>query len=282
LEHFKELIVVDHSVSGEEFTLKYDKEFEMYKTYPQPSSEDLLRYYVSKDYISHTSSKRNLIERLYHMVRSYMLRSKLRILAKYSEPKGSLLDIGCGTGDFLMAADKKGWNVVGVEPNHHAREKASSKGLEVYDIDRLLKFADATFDVITLWHVLEHLPNLEDHIKLFKKLLRPGGLLVIAVPNYKSFDAMHYGEFWAAFDIPRHLWHFSKLSIESLFLRYNLILFLIKPMWFDSFYVSILSEKYKKSNFGFIKGVMIGFISNLKGLHSRNFSSQIYLLRPKI
>lgn len=253
----------------------------MYATVPQPDLEDLPRYYESEDYISHTSSQRNFFERVYHMVRSYMLGSKLKLVTRHSSGKGSLLDIGCGTGDFLQRAKKDDWQVTGIEPNAQARELAKDKVEDVFDVEHLLSLKEQSFDVITLWHVLEHLPKLEEHLEILKRLIKSDGLLVIAVPNFKSYDAQHYKNHWAAFDVPRHLWHFSKASIQKLLGQHNFELFETKPMWFDAFYVSMLSEKQKGSQLGFLKGAWTGMISNLKGITSKEYSSHIYLLRPK-
>ena len=281
MKHPNTFPVIDYSVSKESFTLEYDEDLDMYATVPQPSLEDLPRYYESEDYISHTSSQRNLFERVYHMVRSYMLGSKLKLVSQHSRVKGQLLDIGCGTGDFLLRAKNTGWKVTGIEPNAQARELAKDKVEDVFDVEHLLSLKEQSFDVITLWHVLEHLPKLEEHLEILQRLIKPGGLLVIAVPNFKSYDAQHYKNYWAAFDVPRHLWHFSKVSIQKLLGRYNFQMQQTKPMWFDSFYVSMLSEKQKGSQLGFLKGAWVGMISNLKGLGSKEYSSHIYLLRPK-
>jgi len=253
----------------------------MYETHPQPSAERLSSYYDSEDYISHTGSKRNLFERLYHLVRSIMIGSKLKIIAKESLAAGQLLDIGCGTGDFLLAAEKKGWQTIGIEPNKQAKKCALSKGLKVFDNKELSHLKANSFDVITLWHVLEHLPQLEEQITHFKRLLKPDGNLVIAVPNFKSYDAKYYKSNWAAYDVPRHLWHFSKTSIQKLFERKGFELISTKPMWFDAIYVSILSEKIKGSQLGFIKGVLLGSLSNFKGLYTKEFSSHMFILGPK-
>lgn len=273
--------VIDHSVSKENFKLVYDDVLDMYRTEPQPSLEELPKYYQSEDYISHTNARRNVFEKLYHIVRSHMLESKLKLVFKYCSKKGQLLDVGCGTGDFLKAAQNSGWSVTGIEPNATARDLVRDKGVEVFDVEALIDFEANTFNVITLWHVLEHLPNLDEHINRFKTLLKPNGILIIAVPNFKSADAHHYKSAWAAYDVPRHLWHFSKTAITKIFAKYMFHMEDIKPMWFDAFYVSILSEKIKGSKFSFIKGLILGLYSNLRGCFSGEISSHIYVLREK-
>jgi 2-polyprenyl-3-methyl-5-hydroxy-6-metoxy-1,4-benzoquinol methylase len=276
------LTVKDHSVSGEEFQLLHNEALDMLETFPQPQGEKLSEYYKSEDYISHTDAKRNLFEKVYHLVRTISLKRKLKLINSFQSEEKTLLDIGCGTGDFLETAKNNNWNVVGVEPNEQARAIANFKtNNSVFDIQHLETLKENSFDVITLWHVLEHLPNLDMQVKLLKRLLKPNGTLVIAVPNFKSYDAQHYKNFWAAYDVPRHLWHFSKTSIEKLFHEEQLKLVKTLPMKFDAYYVSLLSEKYK---FGFmnpIKAFWIGWRSNLKGDHSKEYSSHIYVLKQE-
>jgi len=272
--------VKDHSVSGEEFELIQNLEYGFLETTPQPSSDKLHEYYKSEDYISHTDSKRNLFEKAYHLVRTISLKKKLRLINSSVSKSKNLLDVGCGTGDFLQTAQQNNWQVSGIEPNEQARHIANKKtNNSVFEIEALLKFESNSFDVITLWHVLEHLPNLEDHIRVFKKLLKPKGTLIIAIPNYKSYDAKHYKQFWAAYDVPRHLWHFNQASISKLVSKQSLKVKKVKPMWFDSFYVSMLSEKHKTGKMNPIKGFWIGLRSNIKALSTKEASSLIYIIK---
>jgi 2-polyprenyl-3-methyl-5-hydroxy-6-metoxy-1,4-benzoquinol methylase len=278
----KYLKVKDYSVSGEEFELIENPEYGFLETTPQPTLDKLPGYYQSEDYISHTDSKRNAFEKLYHLVRSISLKKKLKLINSFSSEAKQLLDVGCGTGDFLQTAQQNGWLVSGIEPNEEARGIANSKtNKSVFDTEQLQKFESKQFDVITLWHVLEHLPNLEDHIKSFKTLLKDNGTLLIAVPNYKSFDAKHYKEFWAAFDVPRHLWHFNQDSISKLVSKQNMSVVKTKPMLFDAFYVSMLSEKYKTGKMNPVKGFWYGLRSNLKSLSSKEASSLIYIIKNR-
>lgn len=278
-QHF--LDVKDHSITRELFQLIYNKELDMLETHPQPSPGNLHKYYESEDYISHTDSRRNLLENIYHFVRKFTLSSKVNLINNHISSNKSLLDIGCGTGDFLYRAMQSGWNVTGIEPNVQARKIANSKIHNRALNSSALFELNEQFDVITLWHVLEHVPNLEAYIKQIKLLLNPKGVLIIAVPNYKSFDATYYKSFWAAYDVPRHLWHFSKLSISKLFGYNDFEIVDIKPMFFDAFYVSLLSEKYKESTLGLFKAFFIGLYSNIKGLFSKEYSSHIYILKKK-
>ncbi|WP_242203311.1 class I SAM-dependent methyltransferase [Aestuariivivens insulae] len=276
------LKVKDHSVSGETFQLMENTEYGFLETTPSPSAEQLPKYYKSEDYISHTDAKRNLFEKAYHFIRTIALKKKLNLINSYTGKSKTLLDVGCGTGDFLKVAQQNQWMVSGIEPNEQARGIANKKNNNsVYDTEQLYKFESNSFDVITLWHVLEHLPNLKDQITLLKKLLKPKGTLIVAVPNYKSFDATYYKNFWAAYDVPRHLWHFNKDSIRKLFTKQSMEVVKIKPMWFDAFYVSLLSEKYKTGKMNFVRGFWFGLRSNLKAIITKEASSLIYVIKNK-
>ena len=274
----KYLSVKDFLVSGESFDLIYDSEFEMLKTMPQPSLESLSGYYESQDYISHTDERRGTFATLYQLVKKWSIRKKLALISKENNRLGSLLDIGAGTGDFLKAAKERGWQVQGMEPNVNALKLASEKGLELKS--SLEEYKNEQFDVVTLWHVLEHMPKLDEVISELSTLVKSNGSLIIAVPNFKSYDAKHYREYWAAYDTPRHLWHFSKKSMTLLF-DGHFQLEKTLPMIFDSFYVGLLSEKYKTGKQFSLKGIWIGLISNLKALRSKEHSSHIYCFKKR-
>ena len=271
------LVVKDYSVSKELFSLLYNKEYDLLKTHPFPNLDLLPKYYESEDYISHTDGQRSFFEKLYHFVKKRAIQNKVNLINSYHKNKGTLLDVGCGTGDFIVEAKKQGWNAIGFEPNPTAKQLATTKN--VLTIDDLFALTPHSFDVITLWHVLEHVPNLEAYIQNLKRILKPDGTLIVAVPNYKSFDAVYYKKYWAAYDVPRHLWHFSKISIKRLFADVEMKLECVLPMWFDSFYVSMLSEKHKTGKLNFIKAFVIGFRSNVVGLVKKEYSSHIYVLK---
>ena len=208
------LSVKDYLVSGEIFNLTYNEELDFLKTVPQPKEEDLHKYYESEEYISHTDEKRGVLSFLYQTVKKWSLNNKTNLIAKENNGVGSLLDVGAGTGDFLIAAKNNGWKVFGVEPNKNALKLASEKGIELeLNLD---KFVGNQFDVVTLWHVLEHIPNLQETVIKLSNLVKPNGTLIIAVPNFKSYDAKYYKEYWAAYDVPRHLWHFTPATVEKL------------------------------------------------------------------
>lgn len=272
------LTVKDYLVSGEEFVLEFDSDKKMLLTTPQPEPHQLSKYYESEDYISHTDNKKGLVSFLYQTIKKRALQNKLNLITSLKKDAKSILDIGAGTGDFLKYVKSESRNVFGIEPNNKARELANIKGIPlVEDID---DFKGQTFDVITMWHVLEHVPNLEETIQKIEALLNPEGLLIIAVPNYKSFDAAYYKKYWAAFDAPRHLWHFSRNSMKKLFPK-NLILKKTKPMIFDSFYVSLLSEKNKTGKQNLFKAFFIGLRSNISAFSSKEYSSHIYCYKKQ-
>jgi 2-polyprenyl-3-methyl-5-hydroxy-6-metoxy-1,4-benzoquinol methylase len=276
-KHF--LTVKDYSVSQETFDLYHDETLDMLITHPQPSLENLGKYYESVDYISHTDSKRSLFEKAYHFVKNIALKNKLDLINSLQPNKGRILDIGAGTGDFLSVAKNDGWETVGVEPSEKAKSIAKSKGVSF--VEKTSELENHSFDVISMWHVLEHVPDLDNQLKELKRLLKPNGSLIIAVPNFKSFDAKHYGHFWAAYDVPIHFWHFSKKAIKMLFEKEEMKLEKVLPMKFDSFYVSLLSEKYKSGKMNFIKAFFVGLQSNWKAKRDFEYSSHIYIIKNR-
>ena len=268
--------IKDHSVSGETFELRYNEDLDLVFTHPQPTSNALPKYYDSVDYISHTDGARTFFEKMYQTVKNRALKNKLQLVNSASQ-KGVVLDIGAGTGDFLSVLKKDGWETIGIEPNEKAKAIAVSKGVTF--VNELLDLENKSFDAITMWHVLEHVPDVQTQIVELKRLLKPNGTLFIAVPNFNSFDANYYGGFWAAFDVPRHLWHFSKTAIKKLFLIQNLEVVKVLPMKFDSYYVSLLSEKYKTGTMNFFKAFLIGWKSNRYGKRNLEYSSHIYVIK---
>ncbi|RTY88304.1 class I SAM-dependent methyltransferase [Flavobacterium sp. RSP15] len=271
------LTVKDYSVSQEVFDLYHDAKLDMLITSPQPSLENLGKYYESVDYISHTDSKRSLFEKAYHFIKTIALKNKLNLINSLQSNKGSILDIGAGTGDFLSVAKENGWHAIGVEPSEKAKAIAKKKGVSF--VGETSELDNHSLDVISMWHVLEHVPNLENQIKELKRLLKPNGTLIIAVPNFKSFDAKHYGTFWAAYDVPIHFWHFSKTAIKMLFEKEEMKLVQVLPMKFDSFYVALLSEKYKTGKMNYIKAFFVGLQSNWEAKKNSEYSSHIYILK---
>ena len=275
------LSATDHTVSQQIFSIWHCNACTARFTQDVPGQDAIGAFYASENYISHSDTKKGIINSLYHIVRKRTLGAKRRlVIDETGTMKGTILDIGCGTGAFLNTMNEADWNITGLEPDTVARTKAA----ELYNIqpqesEKLFELKPATFNAITMWHVLEHVHDLHAYIKQIEKLLAPGGKAFIAVPNYTSEDAAIYKEHWAAYDVPRHLYHFSPQSMETLLTQHNLKLTAVKPMWFDSFYVSMLSEQYKNGKGNIIKAVLNGFISNLAAWNNtRKCSSVIYVI----
>ncbi len=276
-KNLKEYIkVTDHLVSGEQFSLLYNPETDMLITTPQPRTEDLSKYYQSEAYISHTDSNKTFTDKLYQWVKKYAISTKFKLINNFIKTPGSLLDIGAGTGDFLEIGALLNWEVQGVETNPSARKLAAKKGVQL-EAERSA-FDSKKFNVITFWHVLEHVPDYQAYLDWCHAHLEDNGILIIAVPNYKSWDAKHFKEFWAAYDAPRHLWHFSKKSIAKL-CDSSFKVVKTKPMIFDAFYVSLLSRKHKTGKSNLVFGFLAGLRSNLSALRTNQYSSQIYVLQ---
>jgi ubiquinone/menaquinone biosynthesis C-methylase UbiE len=272
----------DHAITGEPFDLCYCDTPELLVTSPQPPVESLLNYYKSDDYISHVKTKKTLFQAIYFSVRAITLRQKLKWVSSYKNNGNRILDYGAGVGDFVRAAQNDGWDCVGIEPHIKARTIANEKEQNtVYPAEYLKMLRPNSQAVITLWHVLEHLPNLEQEIRTFKQLLKTSGRLVVAVPNFKSYDAQYFKSYWAAYDLPRHLWHFSKESISTLFEDFDMEIESIHPMIFDSFYVSLLSAKYQTGRMNILKGFAIGLLSNIKAYFSGEYSSLVFVIKNK-
>jgi 2-polyprenyl-3-methyl-5-hydroxy-6-metoxy-1,4-benzoquinol methylase len=232
--------------------------------------------------VSHTNSKKGIVNKLYHAVRNYTLKSKIKLVSSYVS-RGTILDYGCGTGMFLNACNISGWEGYGMEPDDNARKMASEHGLNVFSDKAKVQnyITDKKFNAITLWHVLEHVTDMEETLSFFKSKLNPDGVLIIAVPNHVSYDAHYYKEFWAAYDVPRHLHHFDLKSMTSLLEKAGFKFHESKPMKFDSFYVSMLSEKYKTGSVNLVKAFLIGLTSNLKAKNTNSYSSTIYIFKHK-
>jgi 2-polyprenyl-3-methyl-5-hydroxy-6-metoxy-1,4-benzoquinol methylase len=275
------LSVVDHSISKEVFELQDCLRCGFRATNPRPKQDEIGRYYESDKYISHTNAKGSLQDRLYQWVRKRALRKKHEIIREY-QPSGRVLDIGCGTGQFLAYLMSRGYAVQGVEPSPTAREQAiADHGIQVVpSLDRIS--AQENLQVVTMWHVLEHVPDVGATFKKLFALLADRGLLVIAVPDRESWDAVHYGADWAAYDVPRHLSHFRRQDVRWFLQAHGFALIAVKPMWMDSYYIALLTEQYRGASLpvAFIKGALLGTWSNLISLISgRPTSSSMYLAR---
>ena len=273
--------VKDFTVSGELFPVAECNNCKVRFTQGIPGSASIAQYYQSEDYISHTNTSKGFINRLYQLVRKRTIRNKRKLIEKVTGmQKGVLLDVGSGTGSFVSKMKQAGWQVTGLEPDEAARKVAKNLyGIELENTDKLFQLPIENFDVITLWHVLEHVHDLTAYIQQLRSLLKSNGKLIIAVPNYTSKDAAIYKEYWAAYDVPRHLYHFSPYSMEVLMKKNGLTIKQYKPMWYDSFYISSLSSKYKNGKIKFLSAFWNGFTSNLETIADvKKCSSVIYII----
>jgi 2-polyprenyl-3-methyl-5-hydroxy-6-metoxy-1,4-benzoquinol methylase len=270
----------DFTVSKEEFSIVECDKCGFKFTNPRPGENEIGKYYQSEEYISHSNTSKGIVNALYQRVRKHTLRQKLTLVNSLSK-KGAILDIGCGTGEFLSTCKSDGWKTTGIEPDPKARKFAAEKyGLDVREEAGLKGLADHSYEVITMWHVLEHVHRLNERVEELKRLKVPGGTIVVAVPNCSSLDANIYGPEWAAYDVPRHLYHFTPKDIETLFGNHGLAVKKILPMKFDSYYVSMLSEKYRSGSPNIIKAAITGLRSNMSAAEDgRTYSSQIYVLQ---
>ncbi len=280
-QNFKnELICKDHLVSGESFAISSCLRCGLKLTNPRPNQESIAKYYESDKYYSHNSDH-TITAKLYSLAQTYTLWYKARLVTKLQPANKTLLDYGCGTGQFLQHMQQKGWATTGFETSELALQKATSKSLEVLSSLDTIKETDRKFDVITLWHVLEHIHDLNPTIKKLRKLLTKGGHIVVAVPNPESWDANKYKESWAAYDVPRHLYHFGEDNIKTLFKNHKFSFHSKRPLYLDSFYISLLSEQHSGKGSAFAKAILNGCRSNIYGLKSGQFSSMIYTFNKK-
>lgn len=266
----------DYTVSHENFNIVSCKACDFKFTNPRPSDSEIGKYYKSEDYVSHSDTKKGLINRLYHMVRSRTLKQKLELISGYVS-RGTILDYGCGTGMFLKTCADAGWRSFGFEPDPDARKLAEGKRLSVANSKEGL--AGNRYDIISLWHVLEHVTDLDQTLSFFSNSIAEMGRLIIAVPNYTSADARHYKEFWAGYDVPRHIYHFEINTLKKLLGNHGFVLEETKPMKFDSYYVSMLSEKYKTGSVNYLTAFLNGLKSNLAAKDYSQYSSVIYIFK---
>jgi SAM-dependent methyltransferase len=275
------LKAIDHTVSHETFEIWECKTCRLRFTQDVPDAASIGPYYRSDNYISHTNTNKGLVNQLYHVVRKQTLSDKYRLISSATRSKqGKLLDIGAGTGAFVAHMQENGWEVTGLEPDEVARERAATDHrVRLLEMDHLFSFPPESFDAITLWHVLEHVHDLHPYLEQLKSLIRRDGRIFIAVPNYTSYDAAHYRESWAAYDVPRHLYHFSPDAMDRLLDGHGLQLQYSQPMWYDSVYISMLSEKYRSGHGNTLKAVFYGLLSNGKAfIDKAKCSSLIYVI----
>ena len=275
------LACLDHFLTKETFQIAECLDCGFRYTNPRPESGQLGKYYQSPEYISHSNTRKGIFNRIYQLVRNYTLSGKHRLITRYVR-SGSILDIGCASGEFLNFMKSKGWNVTGIEPDEKTRRNAvANYGIDILDESGLSGIPDGTFDIITLWHVLEHVPDLNARMKEIHRLLKKEGMLFLAVPISDSFDAGKYSERWAGYDVPRHLYHFTRGTMNNLLDRHSFQLVKTIPMKFDAYYVSLLSEKYRSGKVNWLTGFWNGYCSNRDAKISGNYSSLVFISRKK-
>ena len=278
------LNIQDYTVSQELFEVWHCNQCTFRFTQHIPPADKIGPYYQSANYVSHSDTQEGFIHRVYHIVRNYTLNSKRKLIQETTRKKtGDLLDVGAGTGAFSKIMKNAGWTVTGLEPDDTARKNALDiNGLQLIAPENLYQFSPNSFDAITMWHVLEHVHDLNGYLEKYYSILKQEGRLIIAVPNYTSYDAFKYQQYWAAYDVPRHLYHFSPESMAVLAENKGFSINAIRPMWFDSFYVSILSEQYKTGKNQYISAFWNGLLSNFKTIvNHKKCSSVIYILEKK-
>jgi 2-polyprenyl-3-methyl-5-hydroxy-6-metoxy-1,4-benzoquinol methylase len=274
----------DHLVSGEVYELFKCEACSFVFTQDHPDEKMIIRYYDSEDYASHSDNKSGLMNHIYSAARNIMLHKKLKIIENTSRLKcGRILDIGCGTGFFAAKMKENGWNVTGIEPAVKAREMGITRfGLDILEPEMISSLKEDSFDVITMWHSLEHLHDPHNYSREIQRLLKPDGLLISALPNCDSYDARHYGGLWAAYDVPRHLWHFTPETFSLFAEKNGFRITGIKPLLLDVFYISILSERNKQRSLYLLTGLIKGYLFAARAIFIPGKSSSlIYFLRRK-
>lgn len=276
------LTVKDHSVSKQDFVVWQCGNCSLRFTQDIPDEASIGRYYQSADYISHSNTNKGLVNKLYQGVRNYTLDQKANLIISQTVKHGNILDLGAGIGAFLNTMKKKGWEISGIEPDAGARQQAKNLfNIDLNETNSLNGLPEKSFDAITLWHVLEHVHQLHTYVEKLRSLLKPDGKLFVAVPNYKSVDSSIYKLYWAAYDVPRHLYHFTPKAINNLMAQHGLKVIAKKPMWFDSFYISLLSSQYKNGKTSWIGAAASGLRSNLKALLDKDYCSSIIYIIEK-
>ena len=279
----KFLELKDYFLTQENFEILECNDCKLLFTTPCPAPDRIGDYYKSDDYLSHNESKKGIVPQIYNLVKKVNIKNKFNITVNGQQTTdNSILDIGCGVGDFLNYAKEKGCDITGIEPSEDARKIAEEKlGTKIFSPEELQNIPNESFDIVTMWHVLEHVADLKTEIDHLERIVKKNGRLVLALPNYKSFDAEYYKDKWAAYDVPRHLNHFSSTSIKNIFDTTAFQLIDIKPLKWDSYYISMLSEQYLKHSNVLLKAMITGCKSNCKAIKSGEYSSLVYVFTKK-
>lgn len=271
----------DEFLTQEEFQICECLKCGLLFTDPRPGKHEIGKYYQSEEYYSHQENKTGFIPKLYESVKSVNLKKKYKMATK-GIAKGRVLDIGCGVGDFLHTMEQKGWETVGIEPSEDAKAIAKKRiKAQVLDTEEQETLPENSFDLITMWHVLEHVDDLHWQLNQLERLVKPNGRVVIAVPNYNSYDGVFYKEKWAAYDVPRHLNHFNQETLVRMFKNNNFTHIKTEKLIWDAYYISYMSENYKHHSSPLVRGVFRGLVSNLKARRSGEWSSLVYIFEKK-
>jgi len=269
--------IKDHFYSQDDFEVTPSKYKGILETLPKLSEDELSSYYNHENYISHKTKSNSVVDKFYLLSKQIMVKRKRNMVNAFCS-SGQILDVGTGTGDFLKAFNPNNWNRFAIEPNRDLHDALISEGITI--LEHTNAIIHHKFDVITLWHALEHIPDLEHTLETIQSSLTPNGVLLIAVPNYNSYDAKFYKFNWAAWDVPRHVWHFSKQGLINFCKPFGFDFVKTKPLLLDAFYISILSERYRKSN-NLIRAFFIGLASNIYGGIKNEYSSFLYVFKNR-
>lgn len=281
-EFINELTCKDFVATGENFNLERCKKCTFLFTNPRPDTNEIGKYYQSDKYVSHAGKKEGLgiIYKIYDIVRNYSINQKLNLIKQYNS-SGNLMDLGCGLGYFLDGAIKdKTFDCIGVDVSDDTIKYVKETfGYNVKNESELDQLPQNNYDVITQWHVLEHVHFLNERMKQLNNLLKKDGTLFIAVPNSNSWDAKKYKEYWDGYDVPRHLYHFNKNSIKLLMEKHGFKIIEIKPLIFDAPYISMRSEIHQKNNFTMLRGAINGLISNCSAMITKEYSTLLFIVK---
>ena len=256
--------ITDHYYSKENFDIAACKGCGLRFTQNRPAPEEIGRYYDSENYASHDSGKKaSVFLKVYQMARDYMLGLKFNLVRQFKPEWKQVLDYGTGEGFFTEYLLKKGKDASGIEPSAVARENFKSRtGKTLFeDIDALP--ADKTFQVITLWHVLEHIHTLRETMEKLTERLEQKGIIVIAIPNQKAKDLEAFGPHWAAWDVPRHLYHWDTDSLSAFMKSLGLVRIHTGQLPLDPFYIGMISARYAGK--GAVSGILTGLKSYFHG-----------------